>query len=86
MNAIPGDDDKDDVDHEDDGGEKGGKEGNDHCNGAECPGDDVPAGSEEGEYQGEEGKRAGYRVYDERGCDGFGDDVGGVGVDMEKLE
>jgi len=86
VNPVPGKSDKDDVDHKDDGGEEGGEEGEDHGNSAEGPGNDTTAGYDEGENQGEEGKRTCYWMNDECGGEGFGDDVGSVGVDVEELE
>jgi len=84
--SVPGEGDEDDVHHENDGGEEGGEEGEDHSNSAEGPGNDAPAGHGECEYYGEEGECTCDWVNDECSCDSFGDYIGGVGVDVQKRE
>jgi len=86
MDPVAGEDDKDDIDDEDDGGEEGGDEGEGHGDGTEYTGDDVPAANCECENHGQEGDCTGYWVNDKSGSEGFGDDVGGIGVDVEERE
>ena len=86
VNPVAGEDDKDDIEDEYDGGEEGGDEGEDHGDGTEYTRNNVPTAYCECEDHCEEGDCTGDGVNYECGCEGLGDNVGGVGVDVEKLE